>query len=430
MGCRFENIQKALRLITSKVLKEVRVSVIFETEAILPPDAPPAWNLPYFNLVVCGQTSLSPLSLLKVLKEIEKELGRNHKAERWAPRIIDLDILAWGEEVINESGLVIPHSELLNRPFLLTLIASLRSDWRYPVPNSSLSCLTVSEILHCHIKNDTRVKNCFVSKPLMVGVVNVTPDSFSDGGKYYSTDQAVKRVHELIAQGASVIDLGAQSTRPGAVCVSVKEEWSRLEPVLNQIKEDFQRAAVRPLFSLDSFYPEIIEKAVNDYLIDWINDVSGGEGQNFFKIVAERNCKVILHHSLGIPPTSKRVLPFNREPILCILNWLEEKIKILNKFGISKDRIILDPGIGFGKTDLQSLSLLRTLDLLKKTGYEILMGHSRKSFLNIIANKQDRDLETLGISHYLYMKKIDYIRVHDVEAHQRSLTAFALVEDI
>jgi len=123
-------------------------------------------------------------------------------------------------------------------------------------------------------------------------------------------------------------------------------------------------------------------------------------------------------------------LPFDRSPISYLECWAEEKIKQLDKIGISKERVILDPGIGFGKSSFQSLSLLREVDVLKKTGCEILVGHSRKSFLKVVTSAQDRDLETVGISQFLLEKGVDYLRVHNVEAHQRSLTAAALLRGL
>ena len=123
-------------------------------------------------------------------------------------------------------------------------------------------------------------------------------------------------------------------------------------------------------------------------------------------------------------------MSFEKSPIAHLEEWIEIKMKQLDKFGISKERIILDPGIGFGKSPFQSLSLLRDIDLLKKTGCEILVGHSRKSFLKIVSQSSDRDLETIGISHALLRKGVDYLRVHNVEAHQRSLTASVLLHDL
>ncbi len=405
----------------------MRVSVVFETEAILLPGAPSSWNLPYLNLVIAGTSSLSPRSLLATLKSFEKELGRDLNAPRWAPRIIDLDILAWGDRVVSEDGLKLPHPELMNRPFLVSLMASLRPCWCYPVAGFPYSYLTLAEILHSHIKFNPEASKCFLPFPQLVGIVNITPDSFSDGGKYFHAEKAIQRIQELAAHGAATIDVGAYSTRPGATHISTEEEWERLKPVLNLVAQNFQERLAKPQLSLDSYNLEVIKRALECYPIDWINDVSGGKNEDLLQVVAETNCKIVINHSLTLPTSGKFVLPFDRNPISYLKCWAEDKIEQLDQFGIPKERIILDPGIGFGKSPFQSLSLLREIDILKKTGCEILVGHSRKSFLKIITDAEDRDLETVGISHFLLGKGVDYLRVHNIEAHQRSLSASALL---
>lgn len=430
LGHRFEHIRKVLPLIAKKALRQVRLSVIFETKAILPAHAPDAWNIPYLNLVIAGKTSLSPLSLLRNLKEIEKELGRDPHSPRWAPRIIDLDILAWGEKQVVERSLSIPHPELFNRPFFLSLMSSLQADWRYPVSGFPYSRLTLSEILHRHVNPHQGLIKSFIPFPQMVGVINITPDSFSDGGAYLHAEKAMEKVEELAKQGAAVIDLGAQSTRPNSIQISAKEEWNRLEPVLDLLKQKFSRLAATPQISLDSYYPEVIKKALKRYPIDWINDVKGGDELSLLQIAAERGCKIVLNHSLAIPPQEKTVLSFETSPITSLCRWAEKKLKQLKSLGIPPERIIFDPGIGFGKSACQSFSLLREIDHLKKIGCEILVGHSRKSFLKMISlgAPYQRDQETIGISHYLSKKGVDYLRVHNVEAHHQSLTAAAWLE--
>jgi 2-amino-4-hydroxy-6-hydroxymethyldihydropteridine diphosphokinase/dihydropteroate synthase len=412
---------------TKNAMKELRVSVIFETKALLPAGAPNSWDLPYLNLVVSGKSLLSPHDLLKRLKEIERELGRDLEAPKWAPRIIDLDILAWDDKIIADDVLQVPHPQLINRPFNLSLMASLQPNWRYPVPNHPYSHLTLDEILHS-TGIHSEIHKCFMPFPQMVGIVNITPDSFSDGGKYLEAQKAMIRIQELANDGAAVIDLGAQSTRPGAIPISPDEEWHRLEPVLDLLNSAFQNRPANPKISLDSFHPEVIIKALQRYPIDWINDVQGGKDEGLLQIVADTKCKIVLTHSLTVPPSKMAVIPFDRNPISQLCEWAKGKIDQLQALGISQDRIILDPGIGFGKSPFQSLELLREIDMLQNIGCEILVGHSRKSFLQIMGKTVERDLETIGISHYLVKKRVDYLRVHNVEAHQRSLVAEALVE--
>lgn len=400
--------------------------MIFETKAILQSESPKEWDLPYLNLVVTGTSSLTPFALLETLKEIEREMGRDFQAQRWAPRVIDLDILAWNDLILWEEKLQIPHPELMNRPFLVRQMASLNAEWRYPVSGFAYSHLTLAEILHTYLYFDRHEVKCFMPFPQMVGIVNVTPDSFTDGGNYFQAEKALQRIHELADQGAAVIDIGAQSTHPGAAILSAEEEWGRLQPVLELLQQSFQDFQARPQISLDSYYPEVIQKALRSYPINWINDVSGGKDPRLLEVVAETSCKLILTHSLTVPATKEVILPFDKCPLIYLCEWAEKKLGELKSYGIERDQIILDPGIGFGKTHLQSFSILRGIDHLKKFGCEILVGHSRK----LGSKASDRDLETLGVSHCLLKKGIGYLRVHHVEAHQRSLTARALVEGI
>jgi 2-amino-4-hydroxy-6-hydroxymethyldihydropteridine diphosphokinase/dihydropteroate synthase len=412
-------------------ISKMRVSVIFETTAIVPAGSPEAWNLPYLNLVVLGETDLSPAALLICLKKVESALGRDLNAPRWAPRTIDLDILAWDQRLIFDEGLTVPHQELIHRPFLMGLMASLDSEWRYPVPGHAYSHRSLIEILHRHIENNSLIK-CFSPAPQMVGIVNVTPDSFSDGGCYFNAKTASERIQELASQGASVIDIGAQSTRPRAECLTPAEEWRRLEPVFDFLARNFALRPSKPYISLDSYNLEVIQKAFQYYPLDWVNDVQGGKDPYLLELVAEKGCKIVINHSLSIPPSSETILPFNTRPIQRIYDWAQSKIERLSLYGIPRDKIIVDPGIGFGKSMFQSFSLLREIGGLKELGCEILVGHSRKSFLKLLSTKcsSERDIETVGISHYLCKQGVDYLRVHNVEAHQRSLSAFFAIESL
>ncbi len=408
----------------------MRISVMFETKAIVPSGAPSSWDLPYLNLVVSGTTKLSPQELLKTLKTIEKNLGRDFLAPRWAPRIIDLDILAFDDQVIEEENLQIPHKEFLHRPFLVHLMASLKPDWHYPGKEPHFHGLSLAEIIHHHRPPQEAELRCFNASLQFVGIVNITPDSFSDGGKYLEPEAAMQRIWELAAQGAAVIDLGAQSTRPGASPLSSEEEWKRLEPVLNLVRQEFKNHPAIPQISLDSYDPEVIEKALSYYPIDWINDVSGGENTDILKLAAHHSCKIVLMHSLTVPASKLSTIPFEKHPMTYCLDWAERKMRTLASLGIAKEKIIFDPGIGFGKTPLQSVSLLHAIKVLKNTGCEILVGHSRKSFLNLLTNTIERDFETIGISHFLSRQGVDYLRVHHVGAHQKSLSAATLLENM
>jgi 2-amino-4-hydroxy-6-hydroxymethyldihydropteridine diphosphokinase/dihydropteroate synthase len=401
----------------------MRVSVVFETTALLTDKAPVDWDIPYLNLVVLGVSEQSPHTLLKKLKEIETLMGRDQQAARWSPRVIDLDILAYGDQIVSTEILTLPHPELLNRPFFLRQMAELDPEWVHPT-----SHLTLTEMLHSQTTFDPSQTRCFASSTQFVGIVNVTPDSFSDGGKYLHIDQAIKRIEELINQGAAVIDIGAQSTRPSALSLTADDEWDRLKPVFEYLAQDFTPKRSKPQISLDSFYPEVIEKALEYYPIDWVNDVSGTNNLHLLEIVKSHPLKLVLTHSVTVPASPNHVIEFDTSPIKIVYEWAKDKLEKLHAINIPKEKIILDPGIGFGKTQLQSVSLLRNCHLLKTLGCEILVGHSRKSYLKLLTTSPDRDFETVGSSLYLAEKGIDYLRVHNVEAHQKTLTAFQLLK--
>lgn len=308
----------------------------------------------------------------------------------------------------------------------MQLMASLQPKWCYPITDSIYSGLCLDEILHCLIKKNSHFLQVLAPFPHLVGIVNVTPDSFSDGGCYFDSQKALKRIQDLISQGAAVIDIGAQSTRPGAKPIPPLEEWKRLKAIFKYLSHSLAFQLAKPFISLDSYHLEVIQKALQLYPVDWINDVRGNEDEDFLNFISKTKCKIIINHSLGIPPSRKSVLSFNTNPIQCVYEWAQKKIELFKVYGIEKDRIILDPGIGFGKTTSQSFSLLRDIKYLKDLGCEILVGHSRKLFSS---NKpHECDIETSGISHYLYRQGADYLRVHNIELHHRSLSSLIAVE--
>lgn len=248
-------------------------------------------------------------------------------------------------------------------------------------------------------------------------VLNLTPDSFSDGGKYPSIDQIKYHIEDLIEDGVDIIDIGAESTRPNARTLSLEEEWERLEPTLSLIKNYNNNTK----FSLDSRNPETQQKAL-DYGIDIINDVTGFKSQEMIS-AGIRSEKIIFMHSLTVPADKNIVISENEDVIKLLKNWAHEKIYQLEKSGIDKSKMIFDPGIGFGKNSAQSWNIIKHIDEFKSLDIEILVGHSEKSFLSLFTDLEagERNIETLAVSAMLTLKNIDYIRVHDVKSHRRLL---------
>nr|WP_010405575.1 2-amino-4-hydroxy-6-hydroxymethyldihydropteridine diphosphokinase [Wolbachia endosymbiont of Nasonia vitripennis] len=280
IGNRLSHLQRATELLKKRYLKDLKSSIILETKAILPNGAPPDWNKPFLNMIVYGSCSSSPEELLKGLKQIECDIGRPQVYEKWAPRVIDLDILLWDDLTLDIPDLKIPHPELVNRPFLLHLMAMVNKTFAFNVQD-------------CFSKS-------FTLSPKLMGIVNITPDSFSDGGLYYDANRATKQALQLVSDGASIVDLGAQSTRPGASIKTPEEEYERLKPVLDNLSDYMKNGDIE--VSIDSFWPDVILNVLKHYNIAWVNDQKGDLSSNTLKEVASSGCSVVIMHSLSIPP--------------------------------------------------------------------------------------------------------------------------------
>ena len=255
----------------------------------------------------------------------------------------------------------------------------------------------------------------------LVGILNITPDSFSDGG-HFNTHMAIEiHVAKMITEGAKIIDIGAESTRPGATPVTPEEEWRRLDPILSTVIKEAHSSDVR--ISLDTRYATTAEKAL-ELGVDWINDVSSGEDPNMLPLIAQSDAYFVMTHHLGIPASKEKTLPEDSDVIEIIKSWMDEKIEQCVKHGISQDRLIVDPGIGFGKTAKQSLEIIKNIRALKEKGTALLVGHSRKSCLALFTDEkpESRDDVTAIVSAYLAAQGVDYLRVHDVESNQQAIT--------
>jgi dihydropteroate synthase len=253
----------------------------------------------------------------------------------------------------------------------------------------------------------------------LVGILNITPDSFSDGGKYNTIQNSILRVEELIRQGVSIIDIGAESTRPGALPITHKEEWQRLQFILPYVTEIAHKNNVR--ISIDSRHYLTIKKVLEEFSIDIINDVTGFRSTNMLNLAIASQKQIILMHNLGVPVQKSKIMKPNSDVVCSIQRWMQRKITFLTNQGIKKENIIFDPGIGFGKNIEQSWQILNNMDKFQDLGIEIFVGHSRKSFLES-DDISSKDEKTLEISKFLISKGVDYLRVHNVELHNNLLT--------
>jgi dihydropteroate synthase len=262
-----------------------------------------------------------------------------------------------------------------------------------------------------------------IKLPNLVGILNITPDSFSDGGSYVTIEAAFEQALRLAKAGAAIIDIGAQSTRPGAKQIGAQNEWKILEPVLKVCIGSLHEFNVK--ISVDTYHPEVAKLALS-YGVDIINDVSGGE-KNMLELIASSSASIIIMHNLGLPADPHNVMT-SFDPIAEVKDWAEMRIAELVSYDIARERIIFDPGIGFGKSAAQSLALIKDIQAFKELGVQIMVGHSRKSFLSQVTAKPaaERDIETYVASIYLSNKQVDYLRVHDVEGNLRAIKAATL----
>ena len=253
----------------------------------------------------------------------------------------------------------------------------------------------------------------------LVGILNLTPDSFSDGGVFMDAGTALAHIEQLIADGADVVDIGAESTRPGATPLLPSEEWMRLAPVLAEL-ERFSAQAVQ--FSIDTRHVPTARKAIASGM-HWVNDVSGLADDAMLEVIAKSNAQVVCMHSLGVPADKNITLAHDADVLEELFSWAEERIRRLLSAGVEAERIIFDPGIGFGKTAQQSMQILRDIRAFHTLGVKLLVGHSRKSFLGLPkdASNAQRDAATLAVSKYLISQEVHYLRVHNVAAHRALL---------
>lgn len=248
-------------------------------------------------------------------------------------------------------------------------------------------------------------------KPQLMAILNLTPDSFSDGGKFNHRDLALKRCEQLIREGADIIDVGGESTRPGAPVVSEQEELNRVLPVLEAIRQEF------PIkLSVDTSSEAVMRLAL-DLQIDIINDVRALQKLHSLDFLVKSDCKICLMHMQG-QPQSMQENPEYHNILQEVKMFLLGRVNHCEQAGIHKSRLILDPGFGFGKTVQHNLRLLNHLDYFTELGFPVLSGTSRKSMIGMSLKKdvQDRLFGSLATVSMAVQKGASIIRVHDVAA--------------
>ena len=260
------------------------------------------------------------------------------------------------------------------------------------------------------------------SRSKIVGILNLTPDSFSDGGKYFDEKKAFFYLEEMLMAGADIIDIGAESTRPNAQILNAQEEIARLENILPKLIfaiKNFNKIHNKNIqASIDSYHLETIIFA-HKIGVEIINDVSGLIDEKIIDYIAQNNLTAILMHNLAIHSNPELIVNRDLNVVEEIINWAHQKINYLTARKIQKSQLIFDPGIGFAKNSTQSIRILKNINAFRVLNLPIYVGHSKKSFLDAInipsQPNLDRTAKTLILSQYLAQKNVEYLRVHDVK---------------
>lgn len=296
-------------------------------------------------------------------------------------------------------------------------------------------------------------------KTAICGIINVTPDSFSDGGQFFALEQALQQARKLIAEGASMLDIGGESTRPGSSYVEIEEEIQRVVPVIKAIREESD-----VLISIDTWKSQVAEAALAAGA-NLVNDITGLMGdEKMADVVAKAGAKVVImfnpvmarpqhpssrifpHFGFGKAFTEEELADFEKVPIEDLMEaFFERALARANQAGIARENILLDPGIGFGLTKKENLLLLRDLDKLHQKGYPIFLGVSRKRFvINILEENgfevnpetevgfRNRDTASAHVTSIAVRQGVEVVRVHDVASHRMAVeiaSAIRLADD-
>lgn len=255
-----------------------------------------------------------------------------------------------------------------------------------------------------------------LDQAIVMGILNITPDSFFDGGKYKEEKHILSQVKSMISDGMSIIDIGGQSTRPGAKIISEKEEIDRVIPIIKLLKLNFESLII----SVDTFRSKVAQKSI-EAGAHLINDISGGTmDTNMFKTIGKLQVPYVLMHIKGTPENMQNN-PSYSNVVTEVKTFFTEKIKQLHSYGV--EDIILDPGFGFGKTTTHNYELLNNINQFKELGFPVLIGASRKSMINKVLGTSPKEAlnGTTVINTIALMKGANILRVHDVKEAKEAI---------
>jgi dihydropteroate synthase len=377
-------------------------------------------------MAAAGATVLEPAALLRLLKQIEEDLGRQ-PAERWGPRLIDVDLLLYDDLVLDEDGLTLPHPRLHERAFVLAPLAEIAPRLQHPRLDKDVLALRDSLVYERASVLRQPLPLLWGRRTHVMGILNVTPDSFSGDGvlardpqdEAALIDAAVTQARQFVEDGADIVDVGGESTRPGSQPVDEAEEMARVLPVVEAL-----HAAVDVPISVDTYRASVAAAAL-EAGAGWVNDVWGLRmDAEMAPLVARSGAPVVIMHNRSRPRDvaqeqrlGGRYVGVQYDDLMAdIRRELQESIDLALAAGASPGQIIVDPGVGFGKTVSQNLQIVDQLDQIKAMGYPVLLGTSRKSFIGYTldlppAERVEGTAATVAIG---IDRGADIVRVHDV----------------
>ena len=388
-----------------------KISSIYESDAQVLENSDQKTQKKYLNAAVFIEIeNFDALECLCILKSIEKKLGRIN-TEKWAPREIDLDILYVENFKLETNELTIPHKQFTARPFALLPALDVFEGLKIELPLWSKKWFEK--------KPFNTKKSVQFFWPQFVGILNVTTDSFSDGNQFLNEKTFKAQAAKLIAAGADILDIGAESTRPEASAITAEFEFEKLNLALSWLKE--MNLATK--ISIDCRNDDVLQKVLSLHHIDYLNDVTGFDNPNMLQILKQTKIPAVVMHSLTIPPNQNNILKVTESPSVQLFNWFKNKLEIFEKNDINLNRIIFDPGIGFGKSPKQNSHILNHLDELSEIKNDFYLGFSRKSYLNQFTDAKacERDLASAIQLVQINPLYCQYLRTHDIESQKTAL---------
>lgn len=264
----------------------------------------------------------------------------------------------------------------------------------------------------------------------VMGVLNVTPDSFSDGGLYCDVERALVHAKNMVSDGASILDIGGESSRPGSTAVDSEEQLRRVLPVIEALNSAVWDGDECPIISIDTTSSRVADRAIGAGAA-WVNDITAGSGDpDMFSVVAQRQVPIVLMHMQGTPATMQDS-PHYLDVVDEVIAFLEDRIQRAVQSGIQERNILLDPGIGFGKSRDHNLEILGSLDRLVRLGFPVVLGCSRKRFMGRICNEEDPKAllgSTVSTTALGVLDGVKVFRVHDVKPNRQAIEVMQAVK--